>query len=144
MFIAIAKPVPNDANLSAVRIHFGSEATYPDVAIRALFARDSLRIGWGIFSAIVLASNEKLITVIGLELGPAVSLIEVPLTVWTTHYGVQAVVMISAIKSAESVLALVHIRVELQIAVDVGVDDEVRRLSHYDLIAKYADAKRGD
>ena len=41
MFIAIAEPVSNDANLGAVGIHFGSEATDPDVAIGALFAGDS-------------------------------------------------------------------------------------------------------
>ncbi len=100
MFIAIAESVSNDANLGAVGIHLGSKAADPNVSISALFARDSLGIGWGIFSAIVLASDEKLITVIGLELGPTVSLVEVPLAIGSTHYGVQAVVMIPAIKSA--------------------------------------------
>ena len=41
MFIAIAEPVPNDANLGAVGIHLGSEAADPDVAIGTLFARDT-------------------------------------------------------------------------------------------------------
>ena len=48
--------------------------------------------------------------------------------------------MISAIKSAESIFALVHIWVELKIAVDVRVDNKVWRLGHYNLIAKHADA----
>ena len=53
-------------------------------------------------------------------------------------------VVVLAIESAESVLTLVDFRVKLQIAVDIGVDDEVRRLSHYDLIAKDADSEWRD
>ena len=144
MFVAIAEPVSNDANLGAIGVHFGCEAANPHVAIGALLARDTLRIGHRIFAAIVLASDEKLIAVLGLELGSTVSLIEVPLAIRSTDHGVEAVIVILSIESAESVLAFVHLRIELQVAIDIGVDDEVRRLSHYDLITKHADAKRRD
>ena len=89
-----------------------------------------------------MTTNKKLITVIGLELGPAVSLVKVPLAVRSADHGVETMIVISAIKSAESVLALVHLWVELKIAVDIRIDNKVWRLGHHNLIAKHADTKR--
>ena len=87
-----------------------------------------------------MASNKKLITVIGLELGSAVSLVKVPLAVRSADHGVETMIVISTIKSTQSVLALVHFWVELEIAVDVRVDNKVWRLGHHNLIAKHANA----
>ena len=106
------------------------------MALGALLARSALRIGWWIFSSIVLASNEKLIAVLGLELGPAVSLIEVPLTVRSADHGVQAMVVILAIESAEPVLALIDLRVKLQVTVHIGKSKQVGWLGDINDIVK--------
>lgn len=71
-------------------------------------------------------------------------MIEVPLAIRSADDGVQAVIVIFAIESAEDVFPFVHLRIELQVAIDIGVDDEVRRLGHHDLIAENADAKGSD
>ena len=85
MFVAVAETVSNDADLSPIGIHFGSEAADPDMTISAPFAGDGKRICDGVFTAIVLAAYKKFMAVIALKLSTAVALIEVPLTVWATH-----------------------------------------------------------
>ena len=144
MFVAVAETVSDDADLRAVRIHFGSEAADPDMTISAPFAGDGKRISDGVFTAIVLAAYKKFMAVIALKLSTAVTLIEVPLAVWATHYGMKTVVMILSIESGEPILALVDLWVKLEITVDISIDNQVRGLGHNDFVAKDTDAKRSD
>ena len=52
--------------------------------------------------------------------------------------------MVDAVEAGQQHLALVDRRIEAQVAIDVGVDDEVRRLRDHDLVVDDRDAERRD
>ena len=56
----------------------------------------------------------------------------------------QRVVVVDALEAGQQHLALVHRRIEAQVAIDVGVDDEVGRLRDDDLVVDDRDAERRD
>ena len=53
-------------------------------------------------------------------------------------------IVIDALEAAQQHLALVHRRIEAQVAIDVGVDDEIGRLRDDDLVVDDRDAERRD
>ena len=112
MLVTIAEAMADDADLTPVRIHPGREATHPYIAIRALSPSNGLGVGHGILASLVGPPDKILVSISGLQMRPAVSLVEIPLPIWTSHHGVQAVIMIPAIESAEYILPFVDLRIE--------------------------------
>ena len=53
-------------------------------------------------------------------------------------------VVVDALETGQQHLALVHRRIEPQVAIDVGVDDQVGRLRHHDLVVDDGHAERRD
>jgi hypothetical protein len=54
------------------------------------------------------------------------------------------VVVVLSVESREENFAFVFCSIELQVTIDVGVDEEVRRLGDDDLIVDYGNAERGN
>ena len=76
------------------------------------------------------------------EVGPGIALVEVPLAVGTDGHAVQGVVVLAPVEARQQDLALVDGRIEDAVAVDVGVDEQVRRLRDHDLAVDGGDAQR--
>ena len=112
MLVTVAEPMADDADLTPVGVHPGREATHPYIAIGALSPSDGLGVGYRILASLVGTPDKILISIPGLQVCSAVSLVEIPLPVWTSHHGVQAVIMIPAIESAEDILPFVDLRIE--------------------------------
>ena len=88
MLVTIAEPMADDADLTPVGVHPGREATHPYIAIGALSPSDGLGVGHRIFASLVGPPDKKLVSISGLQVRPAVSLVEIPLPVWTSYHGV--------------------------------------------------------
>ena len=52
--------------------------------------------------------------------------------------------MVDALEAGEQHLALIHCRIEAQVPIDVGVDDQVGRLRDHDSVVDDGDAERSD
>ena len=65
---------------------------------------------------------------LSVNIAAGVAGVEDPLAVGTDRHRVQRVIVIDALEAGQQHLALVHRRIEAQVAIDVGVDDEIGRL----------------
>ncbi len=144
MLVTVAEPMTDDADFTPVGVHPGCEATHPYIAIGALSPSNCLGVGYRILASLVGPPDKILISIPGLQVCSAVSLVEIPLPVWTSHHGVQAVIMIPAIESAEDILPFVDLRIELQVPVNIGIHNKMGRLRHHNLIAEHTDPQRSN
>ena len=134
----------DDADLAPVGVHPGRETAYPDITIGALSSSDGLGVDHRILASLVGTPDKILVSIPGLQVRPAVSLVEIPLPVWASHHGVQTVIMIPAIESTEDILPLVDLRVEPQVTIYIGINNQVGRLRHHNLITEYTDPQRSN
>ena len=81
---------------------------------------------------------------LSVNIAAGVAGVEDPLAVGADRHRVQRVVVVDALEAREQHLALVHGRIEPQVAIDVRVDDEVGRLRDDDLVVDDGDAERRD
>ena len=144
MFVAIAESMSNDPDLAPVGVHPGGKASHPYIAVRTLSPSDGLGVGYRILPSLVRPTDEVFITIPGLQMSTAVSLVEIPLAVRSSHHGVETVIMIPTIESAENVLPPIYLRIEPQVTINIGIDNQVRRLCHHHLVAEHADPKRSN
>ena len=70
--------------------------------------------------------------------------VEHPLAVRTDRHRMQRVVVVDALEPGQQHLTFVHRRIEAQITIDVGIDNEVGRLRDDDLVVDDRDAQRSD
>ena len=122
MFVAIAESMSNNPDLAPVGVHPGGKASHPYIAVRTLSPSDGLGVGYRILPSLVRPTDEVFITIPGLQMSTAVSLVEIPLAVWSSHHGVETVIMIPTIESAENVLPPIYLRIEPQVTINIGID----------------------
>ena len=146
LFEAVAVIVADDAGVGAVAVHAHGEATDPDIAVIAAQTGHLLGIH-GLLGELTMvigaADTEGLAGPVG-ELRAGVALVEVPLAVGTEGRAVERVVMVAAVEAGEQDFPLVDLGIEDAIAVDVGVDNQVRRLRDDDLAVDVRHAERRD
>ena len=132
--VGVAQVVANGGQAGAVRVHPHDHAAHPKASIRALLA--------DCFAVPVVATGEKVPTVLRLNVGSAVAEAEVPLARWTAHRGVQGMVVPRILESGQKHLALVYLGIEFRVAVNVGVHDQVGRGGEHDLVVEHGQAER--
>ena len=148
LLVAVAVVRSDDLRVGAVGVHPHREPAHVHVPVVARLAGELRRVvrvleGTDLTRTIGTENPERLAGLVG-EHRAAIAGVEHPLAVGTDRHRVQRVVVVDAHEPGQQHLALVHGRIELQVAVDVGIDDEVRRLRDHYLVVDHRDAERRD
>ena len=135
MLVAVPIIVADDLQVGAIAVHAHGEAANPDVTVIAATTGDVLQH--------IRAAHIEVAAGLVDEVCPHVALVEVPLAVRTEGRAVQAVVVLTSVEAGEQDFLLVDGRVEDAVAVNVGVDDQVRRLGDHNLAINMGHAQGG-
>lgn len=132
-----------DLGIGAVGVHAHGEAGCPDVAVIGALAGDGKVIS-GPFAAaaFIRSAHVEIFAGVVFEDGSAVAVVEVEFAVRSAGDRVEGVVVVLGIEAGQENFAFVDGGVELEVAVDVGVNEEFGWLGNVDDIVKNGDAKR--
>ena len=148
LLVAVAEVLANDVNARAVGIHPRCETADIDMPVVTFLTGDLPRIPAhvaGILPAvvrIVIAADAKGLARLVGEHGAAVARVPIPLPVRPDRDRVQRMIVNAAVEPRQPHLALVHGGIKLQIAIHVGVNDQVRRHRNDNLVVDDRDAHR--
>ena len=141
VFVAIPKAMPDDLHILPIGIHLASKATDPDMAVITFLTAEFDIIDEPLSpTTSIRPANLEGLAVLRGKHRPTVSLVEVPLSIWTGNHSMKTMIVILAIETREKILPLIDLRVEPEIPVNVSVDNQMRRLGHYDLIIEHTHA----
>ena len=148
LLVAVAVVVSDDLRVGAVGIHPDGESADVHVPVVAGFSgmeRGVVReLEWADRAGTVGPEDAERLPRPIREHSPGVAGVEYPLAIRTERHRVKRVVMVDPLEARQQHLALVHRRIEPQVAIDVGVDDEVGGLRDDHLVVDDRDAERSD
>lgn len=136
-FVAVAKTMPQYLQASAIWIDTKLQATYPDLAVvAALVAFVFVVVGGA--AGVYTASPQSPARLIPHIMWPGIAYVEIPFAIRAGYDRMEGVVVVFASKAREqNFFSIGNV-----VAIFIGVNDQIGRARHDDLLAHYGNTQR--